>query len=426
MDAKEKARVPPLELRRILTCVRHVVAGVESVEHPTDRSLAIGRPLGIDRSGDDQPVDRASHRHVVEAQALSPLLLALGLAYLLEVEDRSPLAVRRVHHAEPEASVGERDDLASAARPADVSSGVGNDHDLELETLCTVDREQAHGIRSLFLRDRFELPRTERVLLADETDEAGKVGAADRLVLTGEATELPQVRESARAVPAGENRQVVVVLGEDLLAQPFETHTGRCCDEPVVSLEKRAQQPLVLGGEVLGQPTLERREKRPPGRVPADQDEGVVGDPHQRRRQDGGERDVVVAVVQEPEIREQVDDLLLPEIPAPGRPEGREPLQSKRLLVALGVRPGGEEHDDLARQRRARIDQLAHTRRNCPSLSVAPVLARVAVAHLVRDHQLDRMPEDRVGELRRRREGLVLVAEGTREEEVHGREHLRS
>ncbi len=289
-----------------------------------------------------------------------------------------------------------------------------------------MDRQQAHGVRAFFLRDRLELPGTERVLLANETDEAGKVVAADRLVLTGEAAELPQVRESARAVPAGEHRQVVVVLGEDLLAQSFETHASRCRDEPVVALEKRAQQPLVLGGEVLGQATLERREERSTGRVPADQDEGVVGDPHQRRREDGGERDVVVAVVQEPQIREQVDDLLLPEVAAPGRAEGRKPLQPKRLLVALGVRPGGEEHDDLARKRRARVDELAHARRNRPSLSVAPVLARIAVARLVRDHELDGMPEDRVGELRRRGEGLVLVAEGAREEEVHGREHLRA
>ncbi len=80
----------------------------------------------------------------------------------------------------------------------------------------------------------------------------GKVGAADRLVLTSEPAQLSEVREPARAVPAGEHRQVVVVLGEDLLAQSFKPHSRRCRDEPVVALEERAQQSLVFGGKILG------------------------------------------------------------------------------------------------------------------------------------------------------------------------------
>ena len=108
-----------------------------------------------------------------------------------------------------------------------------------------MDREQADGIRALLLGDRLELLRPERVLLADEADEAREVASADRLVLPREAAELAQVRESTRAVPAREHREVVVVLGEDLLAESLETDARRRAHEPLVALPERAQQPLV-------------------------------------------------------------------------------------------------------------------------------------------------------------------------------------
>ena len=212
-----------------------------------------------------------------------------------------------------------------------------------------MNRQQAHGIRALLLRDRLELLGSQRILLADEADEAGKVRAANRLVLARQAAELAQVREPARAVPAGEHCEVVVVLGEDLLAQPLEAHAGRCRDEPVVALEERAQQPPVLGGEVLGQPLSSAVKSGRRVAFRRIRTRRVVRDPDQRRRKHGGESDVVVAVVQQPEIREQVDHLLLAEVPAARRAVRRQPLEPKRLLVALGVRPGGEEHDDLAR-----------------------------------------------------------------------------
>ena len=152
-----------------------------------------------------------------------------------------------MHHPEPEAAVRERDDLVAAARPADVAPRVRDDHDLELEPLRGVDREQAHGVRALLLGDRLELLRAERLLLADEADEAREVAPADRLVLAREPAELAQVREPPRAVPAREHGEVVVVLGEDLLAEALEPDARRRRDEPLVALAEGAQQPLVLG-----------------------------------------------------------------------------------------------------------------------------------------------------------------------------------
>ena len=48
------------------------------------------------------------------------------------------------------------------------------------------------------------------------------------------------------------------------------------------------------------------------------------------------------------------------------------------------------------------------------------MLARVSIGRLVGDEELDRMSEDRIRELGRRGERLVLVAELTFEELVHG------
>ena len=150
-----------------------------------------------------------------------------------------------MHHAEPETAVGERDDLVRPARPADVAPRVGDDHDLELEPLRRVDRQQPNGASALLLGDGLELLRAERVLLANEADEARDICAANRLVVAREAAELAQVREPAAAVPTGENGEVVVVLAEDPLAERLEPDAGRCAHESLVALEEGAQQALV-------------------------------------------------------------------------------------------------------------------------------------------------------------------------------------
>ncbi len=315
-----------------------------------------------------------------------------------------------MHHPEAEAPVRERDDLVRATRPADVAPGVGDDHDLELEPFRGVDRQQADRAATLLLGDRLELLRAKRVLLADEANEALDVGAANRLVVARKAAELAEVREATRPVPAREHREVVVVLGDDPLAQLLEPDARRGAHEALVALEERAEQALVARLELLRQGPLERREERPARRVATKQHEGVVRDADERRREHGRESDVVVAVVQQSEVREQVDDLLLAEVAAAGRAIRRQPLAPQRLLVLLRIGARGEEDDDLARIGLARVDELADAReRSAAPRPVRQCSGSSGEARLVGDEQLHRMPEDRVRETPR-----TLRAAGSR------------
>ena len=61
-------------------------------------------------------------------------------------------------------------------------------------------------------------------------------------------------RREGRTVPAREHGQVVVVLREDLLAEPLEPDAGGDADEPLVPLQEGAEQARVDGGQALGQP----------------------------------------------------------------------------------------------------------------------------------------------------------------------------
>ena len=164
------------------------------------------------------------------------------------------------------------------------------------------------------------------------------------------------------------------MLGDDSLAQRLEPQSLGRPDEPFIALEERAQEPLVGRGEPLRQPALERREERPPRRVPANEHERVVGDADERRRENRRQCDVVVAVVQEPQVGEEVDDLLLAEIAAAGRAIGRQALAPQRFLVALCVRARGEEDDDLAGVGLAGVHELAHATRDPLRLARTPVL----------------------------------------------------
>ena len=216
------------------------------------------------------------------------------------------------------------------------------------------------------------------------------------------------------------------MLADDPVAERLEPDPGGRAHETLVALEERAQQPLVARVELLGKRPLERGEERPARGVSAQEHERVVRDADERRRQHGRQRDVVVAVVQEAQVREQVDDLLLPEVAAAGRAEGRQALAPQRLLVALRVGARREQHDDLARVGLARVDELAHAARDPLRLARPPVLARSGEARLVGDEQLDRVPEHGIGELGRGGERLVLVAERVAEEVVDRGEHLRA
>src|SRR5207253_3842132 len=127
---------------------------------------------------------------------------------------------------------------------------------------------------------------------------------------------------------------------------------------------------------------------------------------------------------EEPQVGEQIDDLLLAEVPAARRAIRGQPRLAELLLVPLGVGSRGEEEHDLAGGRRARVDELTHAPRDVPRLCATPVRPGAVIAGLVGDEELDRMA-DRVRELARRGGLLELVAEMRAEELVHGREHLR-
>src|SRR6266540_5041317 len=101
VDADEDPRAAALQLQRLAAGLRELLPRVEPLEHPADRRRALARPLGVDRAGDDQAVDRTRHRHVVETQPLC-VLGALPLGANLVVARRS---------LEAEAAVRQREDL---------------------------------------------------------------------------------------------------------------------------------------------------------------------------------------------------------------------------------------------------------------------------------------------------------------------------
>src|SRR5262245_10034213 len=107
----------------------------------------------------------------------------------------------------------------------------------------------------------------------------------------------------------------------------------RATRQAVVALAKCADELRVSFGQALGHRLLEPAiERALLGRAPEVQ-EAVVREPNERRGEDGDERLVVVAIVQEPQVGEQVDDLLLVVVVAAGRAERGQPELAQRLLV---------------------------------------------------------------------------------------------
>ena len=94
-----------------------------------------------------------------------------------------------------------------------------------------------------------------------------EVAPAQLLVGAREPHQLAQVRVAALAVPAREHGEVVVVLGDDELAEPLERDARRRGDEPLEALLERADQALVRRVERVGQRPLEPRVERAPPRV---------------------------------------------------------------------------------------------------------------------------------------------------------------
>ena len=89
-----------------------------------------------------------------------------------------------------------------------------------------MDRQQSHRVGAFLLRCGLELARTDRLLVAHETHEPFDVRSAQLLVRAREPRELAEVRIAAAAVPLREHRQVVIVLGDDSLAQALERQAG--------------------------------------------------------------------------------------------------------------------------------------------------------------------------------------------------------
>ena len=423
VEPQQQPGAVALELDRSRSGLLELRVGVEPAEHPADRRRLVGAAVAVDRARDDQPVDRTGHRNVVEAQPLGLLLrLARRLHVLVGVRGR-PLPGRRVGDPEPEAAVGKAQDLVAAGR-APVAAGIRDDDDLELEPLRGMDRQQADRVGPLLLGHSVALRRANRLLLGDEPDETLDVGAAQLLVRACKPRELPQVRVAATPVPQRQHREVVVVLGDDLLAKPLEREPGGHLRQTLVALLERQQQPRVAFVEAGGERALDAGEDRPlRGRAP-DQHERVVRDADERRGEHGQQRLVVVAVVQQTQIAEQVNDLLLAEVTASRRAVGRQPGGAQLLLVPLGIGARSEEQHDLARSRGAGVDELADAVRDVLRLRAAPVDAGVGPGCLVGDEQLDRRAEDGIGELARRGERLELGTEVGAEEVVDDREHL--
>ena len=94
--------------------------------------------------------------------------------------------------------------------------------------------------------------------------------------------------------------EVIVVLGDNLLDQPFDPYGSRERYEPVVALPERAKQLLVALGQIGRKAALDPCEERSSSGSPAKKEERVVRHSHERRGEHGDECLVVVAVVQQP------------------------------------------------------------------------------------------------------------------------------
>ena len=294
---------------------------------------------------------------------------------------------------EAEPAVGEREDLVGRRRPVGVAARIGDDHDLELEPLGAVDRQQPDRVGALLLaRPPRAAPAPSASWSRMKRDEALDVAAAQLLVGAREPHQLAQVRVAALAVPARRGRRGRSrARRDDLLAEPLEREARRRRDEPLVALLERADQPPSSSSSASGsERSMPVKSGRRPG-VPADQHERVVRDADERRGEHRGERLVVVAVVQQPQVREQVDDLLLAEVAA-ARSRGRSAVPRARSSSSYHSAsvPAAKRRTISPGVASPRVDELAHPPGDVARLGPAPVLAGVAVGRLVGDEQLDR------------------------------------
>ena len=118
--------------------------------------------------------------------------------------------------------------------------GIGERDDVELEPLRGVHRQDPDGVDLLLGECRLRLLRCEIGERADEREEAGEVGTAQRLVVAREADQLAHVRVAAASVRLRQAGEVVVVLRDDPLEQIGDAELLRRVDEPVEALAERA------------------------------------------------------------------------------------------------------------------------------------------------------------------------------------------
>ena len=194
---------------------------LEQAAHLGDRRLLAGQ----ERTAHDQVLAGPRHRHVLEP----PALLALGLALRLRrggVADGRTQDAVGIRRAQRHAAV-RRDEHVGQAASGALPALVGQDDHVELESLGGMHRHEDDRVAALLGDRGLALPRGQRGLLVTEADEALEVGAAHRLELGREPGELAEVGVAAVAVGHREAREVVVVLGDDQLAQPLERDLAR-------------------------------------------------------------------------------------------------------------------------------------------------------------------------------------------------------
>ena len=237
--------------------------------------------------------------------------------------------------------------------------------------------------------------------------------------------ELAEVRVAALPVAARQHREVVVVLDEDALAEELQREPGRALDEPLVALQERTHEAAVVFGQIGRQRALDALEDRALLGICADKDERVVRDSDEGRRENREQRLVVVAVLEQAQVVEQVDDLLLAEIAAAGHADRRQVDRAQLLFEPLGIGSGREEEDDLAGRGGARVDELTDATGDVPRLGAAPLHPGVGVRGLVGDEQLEWRAEDGIAVAARRRQLLKALAELVLEQLVDRSQHFR-
>ena len=231
--------------------------------------------------------------------------------------------------------------------------------------------------RALLGGRRLALAHLQRGLLVAEAHEPLQIGAAHRLEVGRQATQLAQVGEAAVAVGHRQAGQVVVVLRRDQVAEALERHLGRRPHEPGEPLPERQREPALLGREAGRRlVALERGEDRPPDRRATHAPEAVVRHPDERRGQHRQKRDVVVAVADQAQVGEHVGHLLLGVVAAAGGAHRLQVALAQRRLVAGGVGAGLEQHHHLPGAALAAVDELGDPPRERPGLDIAPALAR--------------------------------------------------